>query len=104
LTIISIWRFGLCSQLFPVGERHSFVYDFLQSLKPAFVISGCARYLLFPTMQVQAVRLADLRYFLSQFHDAFLDRILHDDRLAELVELGSADLPYGIGDSGRNDF
>jgi hypothetical protein len=55
-------------------------------------------------MQVQAVRLADFRYFLSQFHDAFLDRILHDDRLAELVELGSADLPYGIGDSGRDDF
>jgi hypothetical protein len=55
-------------------------------------------------MRVQAVRFADLRYFLSQFHDAFLDWILHDDRLAELVELGSADLPYGTKDSGRNDF
>ena len=55
-------------------------------------------------MQVKAVRLADLCYFLSQFHNAFLDRILHDDRLAELAELGSADLPYGTKDSGRNDF
>jgi hypothetical protein len=99
-----MWRLGPCSQLFPVGERHQFVYDFLQSLKPAFVISGCARYLIFSTMQVQAVRLADLRYFPSQFYDAFLDRILHDDSLAELVELGSADLPYGTKDSGRNDF
>jgi hypothetical protein len=34
-------------------------------------------------MQVLAVRLADLRYFLSQFHDTFFDRILHGDRLAE---------------------
>jgi hypothetical protein len=37
-------------------------------------------------MQVQSVRFTDLRYFLSQFHYAFFDGILHDDRLAEPSE------------------
>jgi hypothetical protein len=55
------------------------------------VIPGCARHLLFSAMQVLAVRFTDLRYFLSQFHDAFFDGILHNDRLAGLLELGSTD-------------
>ena len=77
----SIWRSRPCSKLFPVGQRHHLVEDFLQSLKSTCVITCCAVWLVFAAMQVQAVRFTDLRYFLSQFYDAFLDGILHDDGL-----------------------
>jgi hypothetical protein len=49
-----------------------------------FVISRCARYLPFAAMH-----LTDLRYFLAQFHDAFFDGILHDDRLAGHLRTGT---------------
>jgi hypothetical protein len=71
------------SQFFPVGQRHQLVENFLQPLKPTFVIPRFARYLLFAAMGVQTVRFTDLRYFFSQFHDAVFNGILHDDRLAE---------------------
>jgi hypothetical protein len=72
------------SQFFPVCERRQFVQDFLQSLKPTFVISRCARYLLsgFDVPHVQTVRFTNLRDLLSQLYDALFDGILHDDRLA----------------------
>jgi hypothetical protein len=50
------------------------------------MIPRCAVWLLPAAMQVQSVRFTDLRYFVSQFHDAFFDGILHDDRLAEPSE------------------
>ena len=71
------------SEFFPVGQRHQFVEDLLQSLEPTFLIPRCARYLLFAAMQVQSARFTDLRYFVSQFCDAFFKGILHDDRLTE---------------------
>jgi hypothetical protein len=77
-----------CSWFLPVGQCHQFVENILQSLKPTFVISRCAECLLLAAMQVQSIRFADLRYFLSQYNDAFFDRILHDDRLAELHRAG----------------
>jgi hypothetical protein len=40
-------------------------------------------WLLLAAMQAESIHFADLRYFLSQFHDAFFNRILHGDRLAE---------------------
>jgi hypothetical protein len=43
-------------------------------------------------MQIQAVRLADLRDFFSQLRDALFDGILHDARLAE-----HADGPWLMG-------
>jgi hypothetical protein len=46
------------------------------------MIPCCAVWLLPAAMQVQSVRFTDLRYFVSQFHYAFSDGILHDDRLA----------------------
>jgi hypothetical protein len=51
-----------CSHLFPVGQCHQFVEDFLQSLKPTFLIPRCAGFVL-PTLQVQAVRFTDFGYF-----------------------------------------
>ena len=71
------------SQFLPVGQRHQLVEDFLQSLKPTFMIPRCARYLLFAAMQVQAARFTDLRYFVPQSCDAFFKGVLHDDRLTE---------------------
>jgi hypothetical protein len=53
-------------------------------LKPTFVIPRCAVKLL-AASQEQSVRFTDLRYFLSQFHDASFDRILRGDRLAEHI-------------------
>ena len=64
--------FHKSSQLFPIGECHQLVQDFLQPLKPTLVISCRARYLFFAAMQVQAIRFTDLRYFVSQLRDAFL--------------------------------
>ena len=46
------------------------------------MIPCCAVWLLPAAMQAQSVRFTDLRYFVSQFHYAFSDGILHDDRLA----------------------
>jgi hypothetical protein len=40
------------------------------------------QWLVFAAMQGKAVRFTDLRYFVSQLHHAFFDRLLHDDRLA----------------------
>jgi hypothetical protein len=47
------------------------------------VIPRCARHVPFPTLQVQAVRCANLHYFFSQLRDPFFDGILHENRLAE---------------------
>jgi hypothetical protein len=58
------------SQLFPVGERHQFVKNFPQSLKPTFVIPRCARYVLFAALDIQSIRLTDLCNFVSQFRDS----------------------------------
>ena len=74
------------SNFLPVGKRHQLVQDFLQPLQATFVNPRCARRLLFSAMQVQSVRFTDLRYFVSQLHDAFFDRILHDDSLAKAPE------------------
>ena len=70
---------GQSSQLFPVGERHQFVQNFLQSLKPACVVPGRAEFV-FAAQQVEPVRLTDLRYLVPQLGDAFFDRILHSDK------------------------
>jgi hypothetical protein len=70
---------GTSSQLFPVGERHQFVQNFLQSLKPACMVPGRAEFV-FAAQQVEPVRLTDLRYLVPQLGDAFFDRILHSDK------------------------
>jgi hypothetical protein len=61
------------SHLFPVGQCHQFVEDFLQSLKPTFVITCCAVWLLFAALRVQSVRFTELRYLVSQFRYAFFN-------------------------------
>ncbi len=74
------WRAGCTpSQLFPGGERHQFVKNFLQSLKPTFLISGCARYILLAALHIQSIGFADLNDLLSQLRDALFDRTLHDE-------------------------
>jgi hypothetical protein len=73
------------SQLFPVGQCHQLVEDFLQSLKTTFVIPHCGVWLLSAAMQVQTVRLTNLCVFVPQYCDAFLDRVL----LAERTNTGS---------------
>ena len=70
------------SRFFPVGQRHQFLEDFLQPLKSAFMIPGCAGHLL-AILHIFAIRFADLRYLIAQLGDAFSDRSLHGDRLAE---------------------
>src|ERR1700731_4922518 len=65
--------FHKSSQLFPIGECHQLVQDFLQPLKPTLVISCRARYLFFAATQVQAIRFTDLRYFIPQLSDAVFD-------------------------------
>ena len=72
-----------CSWLFPVGQRHQFVEDFLQPLESAFVIR-CAGWL-FAVSQVLAVRFPDLRNFFPQLCDALLDGPWQGDRLAEHI-------------------
>jgi hypothetical protein len=84
LWLASGW--GSFSQFFPVGQRQQFVTNFLQPLKPPFVISRRAGNL-FPACHVLPIRLTDLRYFLSQLYDAVFKRILHDNRLAGHTEL-----------------
>jgi hypothetical protein len=69
------------SQLFPVGQGHYFVQNFLQSLKASLVIPCCVGFVL-AGLQVQSVRFTDLRYFISQLDDPLFDRIRHEDRLA----------------------
>ena len=63
-------------------QRHQFVQDFLQSLQPTLMIRHRAEHLI-AAVHGHTVRFTDLRYFLSKFHDAFFDGILHRDRLAE---------------------
>ena len=70
------------SKFFPVGQRHQFLEDFLQPLKSAFMIPGCAGHLL-AILHIFAIRFADLRYLFPQLGDALFDRSLHSDRLAE---------------------
>jgi hypothetical protein len=77
---------GPFSHLFPVGERYQLVQGFPATVAGDVRDPRRARHLLFPAMQVQAVRFTDLHYFLSQTYDAFLDGILHDKRLAEHAE------------------
>ena len=50
------------------------------------MIPRCARHLLFSAMQVQAGCFTDSRYFLSQFHNAFFDGILHAYIIVREVE------------------
>ena len=45
----------------------------------------CQRKPGFAALHVKTVRFADLRYFVSQLHDALLDGILHDNRLLQLM-------------------
>ena len=71
-------RGGVCTlQLFPVGERHEFVKNLLQSLKPTFLISGCARYVLLSALHIESIRFTDLNDLLPQLRDALFDRTLH---------------------------
>jgi hypothetical protein len=74
------------SLLFPVGERHQLVQDFLQPLKTTFVVSRCTCRPPLAAMNVQTVRFANLCYFLSQLGDAFFDGILHGDKASRRSE------------------
>jgi hypothetical protein len=52
--------------LFPVSEVHRFVQNFLQSLEPPFLVSGCRS---ISSVHVGAVRFTDLGYFFPKFLD-----------------------------------
>ena len=69
------------SGLFPLGQGHQFVHDFLQALQSAFLVGGSDQ--LFATLQVLAVRLTDFRDFLAQFPHSLFDGSWHENRLAE---------------------
>jgi hypothetical protein len=51
------------SKFFPVGQRHQFVWDFLQPLKSSVMIPcPCCTVYLFAAPHISAVRFANLNY------------------------------------------
>jgi hypothetical protein len=52
--------------LFPVSERHKLIQNFLQSLEPPFLVSGCPS---ISPVHLGAVRFTDLGYFFPKFLD-----------------------------------
>ena|SRR5690349_10005642 len=55
-----------CSELFPVSESRKLIQNFLQSLEPPFLVSGCPS---ISPVHLSAVRLTDLGYFFPKFLD-----------------------------------
>src|SRR5438094_1477305 len=53
--------------LFPVGEGHKLIQNFLQSLKPPFLVGGCPS---ISPVHLRAVRFTNLGYFFPKFLDA----------------------------------
>ena len=52
--------------LFPVSQSHKLIQNFLQSLKPPFVVGGCPS---ISPVHIRAVRFTDLGYFFPKFLD-----------------------------------
>jgi hypothetical protein len=55
-----------CSGLFPVSESRKLIQNFLQSLEPPFLVSGCPS---ISPVHLGAVRFTDLGYFFPKFLD-----------------------------------
>jgi hypothetical protein len=52
--------------LLPVSEVHKLIQNFLQSLEPPFLVSGCPS---ISSVHLGAVRFTDLGYFFPKFLD-----------------------------------
>jgi len=55
------------SGFFPISQSHKLIQNFLQSLKPPFVVGGCPS---ISPVHMLAVRFTDLGYFFPKFFDA----------------------------------
>jgi hypothetical protein len=55
-----------CTGLFPVSEGHQLVQNFLQSLKPPFLVGACS---CISPVHLRPVRFTNLGYFFPKFLD-----------------------------------
>ena len=52
--------------LFPIGQSHKLIQNFLQSLEPPFLVGGCPS---ISPVHLRSVRFTDLGYFFPKFLD-----------------------------------